>query len=186
MEKCPVKYLPGPRKNANDRNRRQFLVAIMVSGIVFGTGGPALALPPGAGFPPPDEHWQTYQGAGGTVVEYPAGIFSIPIGPPPKGVGDRYKSPDGRYEFAAYTLDNSARSEPHSYLEKHLVVNPASITYRRVTARFFALSSVRGDRIYYSRCNFRNAIHCLYVEYPKSEKIAWDRIVTRMSLSLRS
>jgi hypothetical protein len=56
----------------------------------------------------------------------------------------------------------------------------------QVAASFFAISAVKDDTIYYSRCNFsRSAIHCFDLVYPAGEKHAWDSIVTRISLSLR-
>ncbi len=55
-----------------------------------------------------------------------------------------------------------------------------------MTNRFFAISGVKQSRTFYSRCNFaRPAIGCIYLEYPHRENPAWDRIVTRISLSLR-
>ncbi len=131
------------------------------------------------------EDWTTYR-ADGLAVEYPAGIFTSNAGPTEKGSGRRLKSEDGRYQFASYSLPNPRRQSPRSYLKSNLIINPATLVYRRVTDRFFVLSSVRNGRIFYSRCNFDFAIQCIYLEYPANEKSAWDRIVTRISYSLRS
>ena len=132
------------------------------------------------------EGWSIFRGEGGLVTEFPAGIFNIDAGPTEKGSGRRFKSEDGRYEFAGYSLDNLNRETPSSYLRNNLIVDPSSLIYRRVTDRFFVLSSIRNGRIFYSRCNFYSRIQCIYLEYPKSEKEAWDRIVTRISYSLRT
>ena len=128
----------------------------------------------------------TYRGEGGLVVEYPAEIFRVDAGPTEKGSGRRLKSEDGFYEFASYSLANPSHQSPRAYLKNNLIIDPSSLVYRRVTDRFFVLSSIRNDRIFYSRCNFDFMIQCIYLEYPKSEKLAWDRIVTRISYSLRS
>ena len=60
--------------------------------------------------------------------------------------------------------------------------------YVRVTRSFVAGAAVHEGTIYYSRCNFSRksggTIHCFDLKYPASEKRAWDKIVTRMSLSL--
>ena len=130
--------------------------------------------------------WSIFRGEGGLVAEFPAGIFTKDAGPTEKGAGRRYTSDDGHYEFAGYTLPNPTRESPRSYLRKNLILNPSTIIYRRVTDRFFVLSSVRNGRIFYSRCNFYSRIQCIYLEYPRVEKAAWDRIVTRVSYSLRS
>ncbi len=54
-----------------------------------------------------------------------------------------------------------------------------------MTEQFFVMSSIRDGRIFYSRCNFASGIHCIYLEYPQAEKLAFDPIVTRVSTSLR-
>ena len=128
--------------------------------------------------------WSVYRGKGGAVVDVPLGIFVQDAGPTAKGIGRRFKSADGRSELAAYSFREPGQT-PESYLRNNLAVDPATISYKRVTNRFFALSSENRGRIYYSRCNFYDAIHCIYLEYPQSEKIAWDAIVTRISRSLR-
>ena len=85
-----------------------------------------------------------------------------------------------------YSLPNTKRDSPTSYLRKHLTVNARVFDYRRVTSRFFVVSGVRRGAVYYSRCNFRGTkLDCIYIMYPQKEKRAWDSIVTRTSLSLR-
>jgi len=143
----------------------------------------ALGLPANA---QRSEGWSIYRGEGGLVVEFPTGIFTKDAGPTEKGAGRRFTSDDGRYQFASYALPNPNRESPSAYLRKNLILDPSTIIYRRITDRFFVLSSVRDDRIFYSRCNFYSRTHCIYLEYPKSEKAAWDRMVTRVSYSLRS
>ena len=130
--------------------------------------------------------WATYRGTSGVVADFPSSIFVVDAGPTQRGDGRRLKSMSGQNEFAAYSLPRDRSITPQSYLRTNLAVDPSAISYQRVTSRFFALSSVHGGKIYYSRCNFRSAIHCIYLEYPSSEKIAWDGIVTRVSHSLRS
>jgi hypothetical protein len=128
-----------------------------------------------------DEQW-------GTRVEYPR-WFSLPDGQPELGTGERRITPDRRAEIQMYSLPNSAHETPGDYLAEKLRVNPAELHYKRVTQRFFALSAAEGDKIYYTRCNFSQiaggAMHCVYLAYPRSEKVAWDDIVTRVSFSLR-
>jgi hypothetical protein len=78
---------------------------------------------------------------------------------------------------------------PATYLNAYLRMPPGQLAYQRVTPSFFAISALKDDTIYYSRCNFSrsetSAIHCFDLVYPASEKRAWDAIVTRISLSLR-
>ena len=62
---------------------------------------------------------------------------------------------------------------------------PPHLQYKRVTSRFFAVSSYKGDKVWYDRCNFsRGLIHCVLINYPAREERDWDDVVTRISLSL--
>src|SRR6266496_4566740 len=125
----------------------------------------------------------------GTSVDLPSNIFSIDSGPVQKGSGRQFQSRDGRAKLLVYTLSNRDRDSPASHLKKHLAVNARILHYRRVTSRFFVVSGVRRGSVFYSRCNFETKtqgnIGCFFIEYPESDTKAWDRIVTRMSLSLR-
>jgi hypothetical protein len=78
---------------------------------------------------------------------------------------------------------------PASYLRRNLRMNRSALDCERITRSFFAISSEDAGVIYYSRCNFsgpaRAAIHCFDLVYPQEEKLSWDSVVTRISLSLR-
>jgi hypothetical protein len=131
--------------------------------------------------------WRTYvDERTGTRVDLPATLFPVEAGEPERGIGRVFESGDGRAKFSAYALENEEGLTPHSYLRRFLKVDPSTIDYRRVTRRFFAVSGVRDGEVYYSRCNFRGRMHCIYISYPQSELRAWDGIVTRISLSLRA
>ena len=131
------------------------------------------------------EGWKSFEGEGGLSVRYPAGIFVADAGPTERGTGQRLKSQDGRYEFAAYSLDNADSDTPRSFLQKNLLMSQGGLIYSRTTKKFFVISSIRKERIFYSRCNFAGRIHCIYLEYPQADKVAWDGIVSRVSYSLR-
>ena len=131
------------------------------------------------------EGWKTFEGGSGLSVRYPAGIFRTDAGATEKGAGQKFKSEDARYEFAAYSIDNAGNDTPRSYLQKNLLVPQSGLIYRRTTKKFFVISSIRDERIFYSRCNFAGGIHCVYLEYPQRDKVAWDGIVSRVSYSLR-
>jgi len=137
-----------------------------------------------------DPDWRTYVDPDrGTAVEYPAGIFSAQAGAPERGSGQEFRTPDGRARLIVYTLPNEERRSPRSYLRRHLLLAPGALEYTRVTGHFFAISGVRGDDVFYSRCNFpdrrRGDMRCIFLQYPERETKAWDTIVTRISLSLR-
>lgn len=55
-----------------------------------------------------------------------------------------------------------------------------------MTPRFFVVSSYKGDKVFYDRCNFPNRmVPCVLINYPAKEEHDWDGIVTRISLTLR-
>lgn len=129
--------------------------------------------------------WQTYTiPETGTSVELPASIFAKQAGSPPHGYGQRFETPDHSADLTVQAAPNEAHDSPAAFLAK--MHPPMHIQYKRVTPRFFAVSSRRGDIVWYDRCNFsRNFIHCVLINYPAQEERAWDSIVTRISLSLR-
>jgi hypothetical protein len=135
--------------------------------------------------PRADLGWEPYRGSHGTRDDVPTRLFRNPTGPADKGVGEAWTTSDGRARLSIYVLHNDDGYSPANYLRRYLTEPPSQIDYRRVTPTFFAVSKVGGDRIFYRRCNFADAIHCVELAYPKNEKRTWDPIVTRISRSLR-
>lgn len=133
----------------------------------------------------PVTRWATISDPSGLRMEYASGIFVTPLGPTEQYDGKRFASADGASNFAYYTFANQRREAPAEYLRRTLVVDARNLVYRRVTKSFFVISSIRGDKIFYSRCNFTSPVKCFFVEYPAAQKLQWDPVVTRMSHSLR-
>jgi hypothetical protein len=132
-----------------------------------------------------DESWKRISDREiGISVDYPSGIFATYSGPTDRHPGKRFRSADGA-EFAYYAFDNKADESPSSYLDRTLIVEKRKLIYKRITSRFFVISSIRNGRIFYSRCNFGPRVKCIYLDYPAADKRAWDRAVTRVSHSLR-
>src|SRR6266851_9525579 len=134
--------------------------------------------------------WSTFVESGlGTRVEYPADVFAISEGPSDRGVGEHFRTVDGRAQLLIYSLLNEARDTPARYLRNNLKTPRSILDYRRVTSSFFAISGAYQGTIYYSRCNFSSnaggAVHCFDLKYPQREKRTWDDVVTRISRSLR-
>lgn len=153
-----------------------FLAAIAFFAVL---AKPALAMPIGS------EGWTVLQSGAGLSVDFPSALFPVEAGPTERGKGQKFKSADGQSEFAVYSLANNEKDSPAAYLKKNLIVSPQSMAYRRVGPDFFAMSSIRDGRIFYSRCNFAAGIHCIYIEYPQGSKRAFDAVVTRVSTSLK-
>lgn len=118
----------------------------------------------------------------GTSVQIPSSVFSEEAGQP-DGYGQRFKTADGRANLTVQSIRNTQHDTPASFLAKRNP--PPNIQYKRITPRFFAVSSIKGNIVWYNRCNFsREYVHCVLINYPAAEERAWDGIVTKISLSL--
>jgi hypothetical protein len=130
--------------------------------------------------------WRTYVVAEtGAKVDVPVTIFSEDGGKPDDGYGRRFLTSDRRANLTVQSIPNAINDSPAAFLAKK---NPPSdIVYKRVTSRFFVVSSIRNGRIWYNRCN-RSArnMQCVLINYPAAEKRQWDGVVTRISNSLTS
>jgi hypothetical protein len=107
--------------------------------------------------------------AWGARVDYPAGIFTIDEGPPPRGMGRVLESADGDARFMVYVEENEAHHSPASFVASNLTMPASRIDCRRITDRFFAVSGENNARIFCSRCNFPNRqigpMHCIFLSY---------------------
>ena len=128
--------------------------------------------------------WTTYSiSETGTSVDVPTSLFTERTGRP-EGYGQRFETSDHRANLTVQSASNTAKDSPAVFLAKRHP--PPSIQYKRVTPRFFAVSSYKGDKVWYNRCNFsHDLVHCVLINYPAAEERDWDDIVTRISLSLR-
>jgi hypothetical protein len=130
--------------------------------------------------------WQRYVvPETGASVDIPAKIFTKDAGSPQTGYGRRFLTPDGRANLTVQSFANDADDSPTAFLARKNP--PRDIVYKRVTSRFFVVSSFRNDMIWYNRCNFAGRfINCVLINYPAAEKRQWDSVVTRISNSLAS
>jgi hypothetical protein len=119
----------------------------------------------------------------GAKVDIPVSIFTEDAGAPEGGTGRRFFTSDRRANLTLQSVPNPENDSPATFLAKQRP--PADIQYKRVTPRFFAVSSIRNGRTWYNRCN-REAeyMNCILINYPAVEDRQWDSVVTRISLSL--
>ena len=127
--------------------------------------------------------WTTYTiPETGTSVNFPSSVFSEEAGRP-DGYGQRFRTADGHATITIQATPIDTNDLPATFLAKKNP--PPRIQYKRVTPRFFAVSSYKGDKVWYDRCNFsRGVVHCVLINDPAREERHWDGIVTRISLSL--
>ncbi|GLH75607.1 hypothetical protein SSBR45G_05150 [Bradyrhizobium sp. SSBR45G] len=127
--------------------------------------------------------WSTYRiPETGTSIDIPVSVFSETAGRP-DGYGQRFQTGDGRANLTVQSAPNDAQDSPARFLAKKNP--PPNIQYKRITSRFFAVSSYKGDYVWYNRCNFAGGyVHCVLINYPRAWERDWDGLVTRISLSL--
>jgi hypothetical protein len=128
--------------------------------------------------------WQRYVVAeSGASVDLPRHVFSEDAGPPESGHGGKFLTADKRANLTVQSIPNVTGDSPAAFLARKNP--PPGIVYKRVTDRFFVVSSFRNGLIWYNRCNFaRRTATCVLINYPASEKKQWDAVVTRISNSL--
>ena len=130
---------------------------------------------------PRDAKWTVFlEPSLGTRIDLPSAVLSMPDGPAYRGVGRQFRSADGRAAVAIYSQRNNQRDTPARYLRRNFLFPRAAVTYERVTRDFFAVSGVREDKIFYSRCNVSHTggtLHCFDLQFPARERAAWDAIV---------
>jgi hypothetical protein len=145
----------------------------------------AIALWPGLAEAGPTA-WQTYTvPETGARAAVPVGVFSEDGGKPDAGYGRRFVTPDRRANLTVQSIPNAANDSPAAFLAR--MNPPSNIIYKRVTPRFFVVSSIRNGRIWYDRCNRADRyMQCVLINYPAAEKRQWDGVVTRISNSLGS
>jgi hypothetical protein len=121
----------------------------------------------------------------GANVDIPSAIFSRDAGEPGPGYGRRFVTSDGRANLTVQSFPNDANDSPAVFLARQSP--PPGIMYRRITPRFFAVSSMRNGKIWYNRCNAGGRfMNCVLINYPAPEKRQWDGVVTRISRTLSS
>jgi hypothetical protein len=130
--------------------------------------------------------WSRYQvPESGAAVDIPRSIFSEQAGKPEAGYGGRFLTPDRRADLTVQSVPNDAGFLPAVFLARKNP--PRDIVYKRVTPRFFVVSSFSKGKIWYNRCNFAGRfINCVLINYPATEKRQWDGVVTRISNTLAS
>ena len=145
-----------------------------------------LALTPFSGSPSMAQtiEWQRYVvRESGAAVDIPTSVFNKDTGQAKPGYGRQMTTSDGRGNLTIQSFPNDDGLSPAVFLKRQRP--PNGIIYRKVTPRFFAVSSIRNNKIWYNRCNASGRfMNCVLLNYPAAEKRSWDGIVTRISNTL--
>jgi hypothetical protein len=136
-----------------------------------------------------DAHrWESYVNPRyGTRLAYPADLFGRGV-ESDNGDGVTMRSADGA-TLAVFGANNVDEGTPAQYVQGLIGGGRryARLSYRLVRPGFAVLSGVSGGRAYYERYVFvrGGAIHAFVLEYPLARRARYDRLVARMSASLR-
>jgi hypothetical protein len=130
-------------------------------------------------------NWRRYAvPESGASVDIPLSVFTEDGGKPEAGYGGRFLTSDHRANLTVQSVASEGLSPARFLATKH---PPSDIVYKKITDRFFVVSSFRNDKIWYNRCNFTGRYaNCVLINYPAAEKRRWDGIVTRISNTLAS
>ncbi len=122
----------------------------------------------------------------GTTADVPADWK--PDAPPANGDGLKFRSPDGRASITVSGMLNVYDTVEEAMAAYETPGEGEKITYRHRQARTLVVSGTRGDAIFYAK----HMLSCgdqiwnsVYLDYPASEKAAYDALVTRVAQSLR-
>jgi hypothetical protein len=142
-----------------------------------------VALSAASPVPARAESWTTYNiPESGTSVDIPISVFTERAGKP-DGYGQKFRTSDGGADLTVQAVRRRQGMSPAAFLAARKP--PSAIAYKRITPDFFVVSSIKGDKIWYDRCNFsRRYVHCVLINYSAAEKRQWDEVVTRISHSL--
>ncbi|HKQ95581.1 MAG TPA: hypothetical protein VJS40_08245 [Aestuariivirgaceae bacterium] len=136
-----------------------------------------------------DLHWRIYEDTDfGCVLDYPAALFRP--GPSNPDEPRRFSSKSADVYFRIQGVENANGWTPQAIREQYLSADmPGDVTYDRTRSDFVVLSGYRGESIFYTKVAVstdRSSACVFEITYPREQKKAFDRIVTRMSRSLRS
>lgn len=130
-----------------------------------------------------DLGWSTLANRYGASVDFPGGLFTQQVDADGKMMA--FTTGDGQSRFELFSLPNT-RGESPAQFARRADNGRDRLDYKRITGNFIAASTIQSGRVLYRRCNFnRGMIHCIDLRYPAAQERAWDRTVTRISLSLR-
>ncbi len=137
---------------------------------------------------PADPRWASLKEPNlGTTLDLPRAVFVKTDGHAHMRVGRRYRTADGRARVAVWTQRNTHRDTPSGYLRRTFSIPLVTLDYDHATPDFAVVSGTYRGRVFYLRCNLsrRGNFHCFDLAYPARERKVWDRVIARMSLSLR-
>jgi hypothetical protein len=129
--------------------------------------------------------WATYTNVRyAFAVDYPRDIFPS-FTESDNSDGATFKTDALGVELRAYGSYNIDNKSPRAYVAEYYAGK--TLSYSSLKRDSYAVSGAKDGAIFYDRCNFTvDRVLCVSLIYPAAQKDKWDRIVARVSRSLRA
>jgi hypothetical protein len=128
--------------------------------------------------------WATYTNVRyAFTIDYPRDVFTG-FTEADNSDGATFKTDAPGIELRAYGFYNIDNKSPRAYVAEYYAGK--TLTYSSVKRDSYVVSGTREGTIFYDRCNFTgDRVLCVALVYPAAQKDKWDKVVTRVSGSLR-
>jgi hypothetical protein len=129
--------------------------------------------------------WATYTNVRfAFAVDYPRDIFTG-YAEADNSAGAIFKTDAPWVEMRAWGSYNVEKKSPRATVAEYYAGR--ALDYSSVKRDSFVVSGSERGAIFYDRCNFTgDRVVCVNLVYPAAQKDKWDKIVARMSRSLRA
>jgi hypothetical protein len=128
--------------------------------------------------------WVTYTNVRyAFAVDYPRDVFTG-YTESDNSDGATFKTAAPGVELRAYGSYNIDNKSPREYVAEYYASR--TLSYSSVKRSSYVVSGTKDGAIFYDRCNFTgDRVLCVKLVYPAPQKEKWDKIVMRVSRSLR-
>jgi hypothetical protein len=128
--------------------------------------------------------WATYTNARfAFAVDYPRDVFTG-FTESDNSDGATFKTNAPGVELRAWGSYNIDNKSPRATVAERYAGK--TLDYSSVKRDSYVASGTNGGNIFYDRCNFTgDRVLCVALVYPAAQKEKWDKIVARVSRSLR-
>lgn len=121
----------------------------------------------------------------GFQIAYPSAIL-LPVESPEGNDGRVLRSADGKARMIVATFDNAENLSLTAYRSFLLsdIYHGTELDYQPLKPRWFVLSGVKGDQIFYERVTFScggRLINSWALTYPAAQRALYDRVVERIA-----
>ena len=135
--------------------------------------------------------WKTFrEHVSGITLKFPQDVFVVDAGQAALGQGRTNRSKDGRATLMIFSVARAPGTSPADFLTRGIGITGLKFSYNGsrpgfspyrllITGRHFTAVATSLSRL-------TNEMKCIYMDYPAEETRAWDKIVTRISLSLEN